>query len=401
MDRPQIGQILVADGAVSEAVLARALGYQRATSQTFRLGSILFNWDLLGEDTLLAALSKIHRCVPVTWEELSKASPEALRTFSSAYAMRLGAVPYAIDGSGLRVAFRNPSDLATIDEVSSVSRKRLIPGVATEAALVLAFHRFYGRPVPAPFREVIQKFDRGRISPAPDRQRARRPAPVGSASSVSSAGPKSLSPSTVVMPERRAASRVAVPQGPSETDRVSLAAAARPAPAPPSAPRPEPARPQAVPRDEPGEARNRARIAVSVVDKLVATFPRVLVLGVGRSAISGWTGRGPGLTPEIAASIRVPTAEETVLPEVARSGVPHFGPLRSERLSLALRGMLDREAPSCGVFPIRVLDAVAGVLYADRLGEPMPEEDFAVLADAAETAAKLLSKFLLPDGEKA
>ncbi len=139
---------------------------------------------------------------------------------------------------------------------------------------------------------------------------------------------------------------------------------------------------------------------MDVVDRLLAGFPRVLVLGVGKSAISCWTGRGPGLTPEIAAAIRVPTAEKTVVPEVARSGVPHFGPLRSERLSLALRGMLDREAPACAVFPIRVLDGVAGILYADRLGEPMPEEDYAILADAAETTAKALSRFLLPDGER-
>ena len=139
---------------------------------------------------------------------------------------------------------------------------------------------------------------------------------------------------------------------------------------------------------------------MSVVDTLLARFPRVLVLGVGKSAISGWTGRGPGLTPEIAASIRVPVTEKSVLPEVAHSGLPHFGPIKPERLSLALRGMLDKEAPACAVFPIRMLDSVAGILYADRLGEPMPDEDFAILADAAETTASLLSKFLLPHGEK-
>ena len=139
---------------------------------------------------------------------------------------------------------------------------------------------------------------------------------------------------------------------------------------------------------------------MDVVDSLLARFPRVLVLGVGKSAISGWTGRGPGLTPEIVAAIRVPAAEKTVVPEVAHSGVPHFGPLGSDRLSLALRGMLDRDAPACAVFPIRVLDSVAGILYADRLGEPMPEEDYAILAEAAETTAKALSRFLLPDGER-
>ena len=394
MDRPQIGQILIAEGAVSEAVLARALGYQRATRQTFRLGSILFNWDLLAEDKLLSALSKLHHCPPVTWEELAQATPEALQTFPAAYAVRLGVLPYAVDGSALRVAFRNPADLRTIDEVSSVSRKRLIPGVATEAALVLAYHRFYGRPVPPPFREVIQKFDRKRVSPAPDRQRGANVIPVVSAASRSSAVLGAPSSSTVATPEKPAASRMTGTVASSPAARVSSAPAAAPAPAP-KLPPPPPPNPL-----EPGEARNRARIAVSVVDTLLAMFPRVLVLGVGKTAISGWTGRGPGLTPEIAASIRVPVSEKSVLPEVAVSGLPHFGPIKPQRLSLALRGMLDKETPACAVFPIRILDSVAGILYADRLGEPMPDEDFAILADAAETTASLLSKFLLPRGEK-
>jgi type II secretion system (T2SS) protein E len=396
MDRRQIGQILVAQGTVSEAGLARALGYQRATSHTLRLGSILFTWDLLAEETLLAALSKLHHCPPVPWAELSKASPEALRILTPAFAVRLGAFPYAIDSSGLRVAFRNPSDLAAIDEVSSLSSKRLIPGVATEAALVLAYHRFYGRPVPPHFREVVEKFDRSKIAPAPVRQRGTLAAPVVSAVSGSSSAPSVTAPAAVAISERRAEPGVAGPQPPPASPRVSPAPAAPPAPTP----KPERSRSRAAPLEEPGEARNRARIAVDVVDRLLAKFPRVLVLGVGKSAISGWTGRGPGLTPEIVAAIRVPTAEKTVVPEVARSGVPHFGPLRSERLSLALRGMLDRDAPACAVFPIRVLDSVAGILYADRLGEPMPEEDYAILADAAETTAKALSRFLLPDDEK-
>lgn len=394
MDRLQIGQVLVAEGAVSEAVLARALGYQRATSQSFRLGSILFNWDLLAEDKLLAALSKVHHCPSVRWAELSQARTEALQTFSAAYAIRLGAFPYAIDSSGLRVAFRNPSDLATVDEVSSISRKRLIPAVATEAALVLAYHRFYGRPVPPHFREVIQKFDRSKVAPASERLRGSRAVPVVSAAAGSSTAPKAPASPPDAMPEMSVAAIAAGPEASPAAHRVSVASAAAPAPAP------ERPRPQATPLEEPAEVRSRERIAVSVVDELLAIFPRVLVLGVGRSVISGWTGRGPGLTPEIAASIRVPAGEKTVVPEVARTGVPHFGALKPQRLSLALRGMLEREAPGCAVFPIRVFDTVAGVLYADRLGDPMLEEDYAVLSDAADTTANLLSRFLLPNGAR-
>ncbi len=351
MDKPRIGQILIAEGAVSEEALARALGYQRATSQNLRLGSILLNWDLLGEDQLLAALAKLHHCVPATWADLLKATPEALKTFSAAYAVRLGAFPYAVDENELRVAFANPSDLVAIHEVFSISRSRLIPAVATEAALILAYHRFYGRLVPPPFREIVEKLDSPRPTPAP--RRSKRPIPAVSAAAARATS-RVLSPATATIvvpppPPEIYGFQVATPLG-----LVSAASAAEPAPEPAAEPAPEPAAepapelaaepvaatvplpapPMALPVEEQVEAHTRARIAVSVVENLLATFPRVLVLGVGRTAISGWTGRGPGLTPEIASAIRVPANEKTVLPDVARTGVPHFGPLeRNDSLS--------------------------------------------------------------------
>jgi hypothetical protein len=84
-----------------------------------------------------------------------------------------------------------------------------------------------------------------------------------------------------------------------------------------------------------------------------------------------------------------------VLAEVAKSGVPHFGPVARDRYPPALAAVLGPGIGNCAVFPISVLGAVAGLLYADRLGEPMPSEDAARLARGAEAAADLLSGFLL------
>ena len=57
----RIGQILVTDGVLADDAVVRALDYQRRSTEPFRLGSILLGWDLLGEETLLAALEKFHR----------------------------------------------------------------------------------------------------------------------------------------------------------------------------------------------------------------------------------------------------------------------------------------------------------------------------------------------------
>ena len=78
-----------------------------------------------------------------------------------------------------------------------------------------------------------------------------------------------------------------------------------------------------------------------------------------------------------------------------QSGVPHFGAIDRGEWPGALAAIFGAAPPDCAIFPIRILDGVAAFLYADRLGEPMQYEDFAIVARAAATAANVLSRFLL------
>src|SRR5262252_8654606 len=157
---PRIGELLVADGVVSEKAVQSALGFQRHTGEPFRLGTILLDRDLLDETNLLRALAAIHRCDSVTWSDILKAPPRVVRLLPERAAVRLAAVPYALEGRGVRVAFKNPSNLAAVDEVSAVTNRPVIPGVISEVRLLQAFHLFYGRPVPIEFRGVLQKLER-------------------------------------------------------------------------------------------------------------------------------------------------------------------------------------------------------------------------------------------------
>jgi hypothetical protein len=119
------------------------------------------------------------------------------------------------------------------------------------------------------------------------------------------------------------------------------------------------------------------------------------MFGVGKTEITGWTGRGEGLERESVAAMRVPARGGSILAEVATTGSPHFGPVAAERYPSALPPSRGQRA--CAVFPIRVLDSVAGLLYADRLGDEMRFEDFAVVARGAASAANLLFRFLMKD----
>ena len=167
MPHQRIGDLLIAEGLVSEAALARALEFQRTTGRALSLGGIFLNWGLVGEEALLQALAKLHGCPAVAWELLSGASPEAVRLLTGEQAMRIGAMPYAADKKTVRVAFSNPSNLAAVDEVAVITRRRVVPAVTTEVRLLQAHQRFYARPIPLPLWTVVQKLDRKIPAPRP------------------------------------------------------------------------------------------------------------------------------------------------------------------------------------------------------------------------------------------
>jgi hypothetical protein len=143
------------------------------------------------------------------------------------------------------------------------------------------------------------------------------------------------------------------------------------------------------------EARTRDEIAESVLGRSLASVPRVILLGAGRTGITGWRGRGPGLTPDVVASIRVSHAEISIFSAVQESGVPHFGATDRSEWPRGFAQRFGGTPLDCAIFPIRVLDGTAAFLYADRLGSPMKYEDFALIARASATAAGMLSRFLL------
>jgi hypothetical protein len=548
----RIGELLVAEGLLSEAAVQRALGYQRLSGEKIKLGSILLNWDLLAEDSLLGALAKLHRCPAVRWETLFATPLEIVRLVPGSQASRLAAIPYGAEKGLIRVAFANPSDLAAQDEIAALTGRRVMPGVTTEARLLQAHQKFYGRHVPPEYRPILQKLQRRNTtslrvdrdftasdvvetekptgaSPArPSERGVSIPVQMGSADS----GPREISGDRPLeLPEfprvqSGAPTRVPSPSpydtpsdsegfetgktslhagedslsdwvgralssfsGESEADPpppVSSSGASDPSmfgredPLPPEDPgalafpmdslpaasavqprandvaaRPGPdsalsethtrSVPSSIPpfrratdptqfrsstspvdrHDEiaasmwrPGPAeqtrteppdlaaaladvttgagtRRRDDIADSVISGSLGALPRVLLLGSGKAGVTGWRGRGPGLTPEAVAAIRVAPPELSVLSSVEQSGIPHFGSIDPAEWPRAFADLFGAAPPECAIFPIRILDGIAAFLYADRLGAPMQYEDFAIVARAAASAANVFSRFLL------
>jgi len=163
----KLGELLVEEGRISQGVLTRALQLQGTQARGLRLGAILLRWGLLPEKALLDALAIHHRCPAVDWKTLSGASPEALKLLPAAHAIRLGAVPYSADRKTVQVAFANPSNLAAIDEIAAITRRRVMASVTTEVRLQQAQQLFYKRPLDRDIWTIVQKIERPAPPPPP------------------------------------------------------------------------------------------------------------------------------------------------------------------------------------------------------------------------------------------
>ncbi len=163
----KLGELLVEEGRISQGVLTRALQLQGTQARGLRLGAILLRWGLLPEKALLDALAIHHHCPAVDWKSLSAASQDALKLLPSAHAIRLGAVPYAADRKTVHVAFSNPSNLAALDEIAAITRRRVVPSVTTEVRLQQAQQLFYKRPLDRDMWTIVQKIERPAPPPPP------------------------------------------------------------------------------------------------------------------------------------------------------------------------------------------------------------------------------------------
>jgi hypothetical protein len=425
---PRIGELLVAEGVLSEVAVQSALGFQRHTGEPFRLGTILLDRDLLGEESLLRALSAIHRCDYVAWAEILQTEPRIVRLLPERAAVRLAALPYALEGRGLRVAFKNPSNLAAVDEVSSLTNRPVIPAVISEVRLVQALNLFYGRPVPIEFRSVLLKLERNEERRL-YRLRATMRAPL----------PPFSSPPREKRPPREEIRRIPIGAEPAPAPRPSLQYTAPfasaelaqgeladssdflPGYAPPRVLTAEEMvarmwKEDASPGDPDDSAirtmwapiRERSReaapermsardkVAEAMLENLTERFPRVLLLVSAQESIQGWTGRGGGLARESVARVRISWGEPSIFAFVKLSGSAHKGPLSRILLPPALADLLGPKAvSSCAVFPVRIKDRVVAFLYADRAGAPLSAEDYRKLEIAASSLGSSLARLLL------
>jgi type IV pilus assembly protein PilB len=137
-ERRRLGDILVAEGALDEADLARALEIQRGSGE--RIGMVLLKTGLVSRVALLRAVASQ---VGVTFVDLDAHVIDwaATSVIPAGLARRHQALPIGFDGELVVVAMANPSDVFALDDIRSVTGRKLSPVLAEPEQLRRAIDR--------------------------------------------------------------------------------------------------------------------------------------------------------------------------------------------------------------------------------------------------------------------
>jgi hypothetical protein len=404
----RLGEILVREGACSEAAVRDALKNQIIFGG--RLGTNLLEIEAVTEEALAKALAKQHALPSLHGPQVL--DPAAVALLTPEIADRYDAVPFLVKDRRLAIVVVDPRNLAMLDEVAFVTGKAVHPIVAPEARVWALLKETYAIDRHLRGIEVDFASMRGRVGAARGLPEA-APAPaqpvgadlMGEGEFAALYAPTSKAPPAAAVPP---VARPPVPPQPAppppaddvieltdlllEPEAPELPAPARPVPpevaaevlaalarapghAPPSrrvatprAPEPEPS---PLSFAEAGRflegVSERDAIARTVLRYARSKFKRAVLLTLHRGAAHGWAGLGEKLGPEAVRRIHLSLGLPGVLDTVARTQAHFLGPLPRTESNIRLLKALGGGVPGNALLmPILAAGRVVNLFYADN-----------------------------------
>ena len=162
MAHPQLGDLLVSSGVISQEQLGQALARQKETKK--RLGEELIDDGIITEQQLIDTL---RLQLGIEFVDLSAVEPDPqlvdvlLRNIAKKYCV----VPVKLVQDTLYLAMSDPLDFVAQEQVKAASRKKVIPMIATRQATEQDIARLYGNEGTA---RVIEEMKREAGTAAPD-----------------------------------------------------------------------------------------------------------------------------------------------------------------------------------------------------------------------------------------
>ncbi len=144
--RARLGELLVAEGVISQEQLHDALREHRRSKE--RLGAVLARRGLVTEERLVEVLSREHGLPSVDVRQ-QVISPEILSLVPAHIARKHEVLPLSRVDGALTVAMSDPTNVVAMDEITAATRLSVLPVIAVGAAIRAAIERHYAKPISA------------------------------------------------------------------------------------------------------------------------------------------------------------------------------------------------------------------------------------------------------------
>jgi type IV pilus assembly protein PilB len=144
--RSKLGDVLVRSGAIMREQLQHALGQQ--AKYKMPLGQLLVKLGHLTDERMRQALG-LQLNVPYIDLDRVAPDPKLARLVNRSYARRHFVVPVACLGNTLTVCMDDPTDRATLEELTRTTSHELSVVTSSHQAIVTALTRLYADPKPA------------------------------------------------------------------------------------------------------------------------------------------------------------------------------------------------------------------------------------------------------------
>lgn len=141
MRTKQLGDLLVELGVITPEQLEQALAFQRKENE--RLGTILIQHHYVTEGQLMDALQMQLGIDAVDLTE-AEIAPEMSRYVPKKLAKEANVVPVRLVKEQLFVAMSDPLNFVAMEEIRKISKKRVVPLIASEAGVRRAVEILYG-----------------------------------------------------------------------------------------------------------------------------------------------------------------------------------------------------------------------------------------------------------------
>lgn len=164
----RLGDLLVSSGVITEEQLERALKMQKEEMQGKRLGTVLIESGIITENQLIETL---QMQLGVEFIDLNNTAipPEMAQVLPKNIAKKHMVIPVKVVRNELYLAMVDPLNFITIEEVQSATRKKVIPVIATTAAMERAVLNLYSNEGAARAIEEMKKDNAGEVSFEPQK----------------------------------------------------------------------------------------------------------------------------------------------------------------------------------------------------------------------------------------